>query len=141
MSAYAQRQFEYNPAYEGRYRANPKAKTGNRNRGISVRSKKKILGMVMLLGLIGLIAITSVAYAASINYSNNKLKEQNAAITGEVEGLKIEIQSANNIADIEKKAKKSPGMIYAEGKKYVVLSSEKRPVNNFASRLKAEAFK
>ena len=107
MSAYAQRQFEYNPAYEGRYRANPKAKTGNRNRGISVRSKKKILGMVMLLGLIGLIAITSVAYAASINYSNNKLKEQNAAITGEVEGLKIEIQSANNIADIEKKAKKS----------------------------------
>ena len=52
----------------------------NRKRGISVRSKKKILGMVMLLGLIGLIVITSVAYAASINYSNNKLKEQNAAI-------------------------------------------------------------
>lgn len=141
MTNYAQRQFEYAPSYESGYRVRPRAKVPGKKKGISVKNKKRILMLMMALGMLGLSVIMVISYGASVNYRNNQLRDQNAALAGEVETLRINVQSANNITDIERKAKKSLGMVYAEGKKYVVLSSEEKPAEKFASKLKAEAFR
>lgn len=140
MSGYAQRKYEYMPAYEAGYRAKTKAKPA-RHKGLSNKDRKDILKILLIGGLIGIFIITAFSYAAKINYNNNKLRSTNSEIAGEVESLKTELQSANNINDIEEKAKKKLGMVYADGEKYVVLSYEKQPKKNFAGNLKAQAFK
>ena len=97
--------------------------------------------MLVFAGLLGIIIIITTAFAATINYKNNQLQNDITVLEGEVEALEIEIQSANNIAAIEQKASKDLGMKYAEGRSYVVVSSEEKNENdNFAAKLKNSAY-
>lgn len=118
-------------------------KTGRESRkktGMTPADKKKTILLLMICGLICIGIIIAGAYAATINYTNNQLRDSNKALQGEVESLQIEIQSANNIATIEKTATSKLGMVYPEGNNLVVLSGKQKPDNNFASNLKKDAF-
>ena len=139
MQGQAGRQFEYGyPA--GGYKTRPHTATKRRKKGLPARDKKMILLAVLLAGLVGLMIIVSAAYAATINYQNNKIKNDIAALEGEVESLQIDIQSSNNIAVIEKAATQKLGMVYAEGDKCVAVKNDKQPEKNFAAKLKEDAF-
>ena len=96
-----------------------------------------MLLLIVVAGIVCLGMIIASAYGASVNYSNNQLRDENIAIRGEVESLEIQIQSANNIASIEKKAL-AQGMIYPEDSQFVVVSSQKKPEDGFASLLKKQ---
>jgi cell division protein FtsL len=132
------RQFEYEHAFEG---YNTRPRTAKRKAGmLRAKDKKMIILAVLLAGLIGIMVIVAAAYSASINYKNNQLQREIAALEGEVESLEIEIQSANNIAAIENKASSDLGMEYADGERCVSIKSDKQPKKNFAAKLKKEAF-
>ena len=81
-----------------------------------------IILAVLLAGLIGIMVIISAAYSATINYQNNQLKREVSALEGEVESLEIEIQSANNIAEIQSRAEGELGMAYPGVDQLVLLS-------------------
>lgn len=108
--------------------------------GLSIADKKRILFLIIVAGILGIGIIIAGAYAATINYENNQIRDEINALQGEVESLEIEIHGVNNLAAIESKAK-DMGMVYAQGSKYVVLSEkdvEKK--ENFAGMLKKEAY-
>ncbi len=100
--------------------------------------------MFLLLAVAGMICIGLIicsAYAASITYTNNQIRTENAALQGEVESLQIKIQTADNIDNIEQKATKELGMVYPDSEQYVTLSgSSKTDVGDFASLLKKQAY-
>lgn len=98
--------------------------------------------MVVVCGLIAIGIIIAGAYAAAVNYHNNQLREENAALQSEVESLNIELESAANLANIEKKASSQLGMVYPDGDKLVVIEKNpsKQTENNLAANLKKNAF-
>jgi len=106
----------------------------------SAKDRKRVLATIVVCAMICLGLIVSAAYGAAINYSNNQMKNENKALSGEVDSLKVEIQSANNVASIEKKAKSKLGMVYPKGKHYVVVTGKEKPDSDFASLLREEAF-
>ncbi len=124
------------------YSAGPQAAARRRHRtGLTARDRKNILVMLIVAGILGIIIIITTAFAATINYQNNQLRNDITALEGDVEALEIDIQSTNNIANIEKRASGDLGMKYAEGGSYVVISSGGGKADDgFAAKLKAVAY-
>ena len=77
---------------------------------------------LFVAGIIALGIIIAAAYGAAVNYNNTKLRDSNAALQGEVEMLEIQIQSANNIAEIQSRAEGELGMAYPGVDQLVLLS-------------------
>lgn len=141
MQGYANSQFEYKYGYgQSAYNTRPATKARVKKAGLASGEKKMVLACVLLAGLIGIMIIVSAAYSAKINYTNNQLKNEITTLEGEIQSLEVEIQSANNIANIEKKATGKMGMVYADGEKCVNIQSAGKPSENFAAKLKKEAF-
>ncbi|MEG0157684.1 MAG: cell division protein FtsL [Anaerovoracaceae bacterium] len=138
-----EKRHDYGQSRGNNYGFEIKPKIGRQERkkkAMSARDRSRMLLLVAVAAFICISMIVGAAYAASINYSNNKLKAENAALLGEVESLKIEIQSANSIASIEDKAMNELGMVYPTGDQFVVLSGAEKPDNGFAALLKEQAF-
>ena len=89
---------------------------------MTARDRGRILMALFDAGILALGIIIAAAYGASVNYNNNKLRDSNAALQGEVEMLEIQIQSANNIAEIQSRAEGELGMAYPAADQLVVLS-------------------
>ena len=89
---------------------------------MTARDRGRILMALFVAGILALGIIIAAAYGASVNYNNNKLRDSNAALKGEVEMLEIEIQSANNIAEIQHRAEDELDMAYPAADQLVVLS-------------------
>lgn len=89
---------------------------------MTARDRGRILMALFVAGILALGIIIAAAYGASVNYNNNKLRDSNAALQGEVEMLEIQIQSANNIAEIQSRAEDELGMAYPGADQLVVLS-------------------
>ena len=87
---------------------------------MTARDRGRILMALFVAGIIALGIIVAAAYGAAVNYNNNKLRDSNAALQGEVEML--EIQSANNIAEIQSRAEGELGMAYPGADQLVLLS-------------------
>ena len=60
---------------------------------MTARDRGRILMALFVAGIIALGIIIAAAYGAAVNYNNNKLRDSNAALQGEVEMLEIQIQS------------------------------------------------
>lgn len=119
------------------------AKRGTQKSGVetlSAKDKSHILLAVLLIGMVFIGVIIAGAYAASINYQNNQIRESNQALQSEVQSLHIDLESASNLANIEKRATKDLGMVYPDGDKLVVLSIAKKVDSNLAVKLKKKAF-
>jgi cell division protein FtsL len=89
---------------------------------MTARDRGRILMALFVAGIIALGIIVAAAYGAAVNYNNNKLRDSNAALQGEVEMLEIQIQSANNIAEIQSRAEGELGMAYPGVDQLVLLS-------------------
>ena len=108
---------------------------------LNAKDRGRILILMVVAGIIALGIIVATAYGASINYVNNQLRDANAALQSEVDTLEIQLQSANNVAEIQDKAMKDLGMVYAEGKGFVDLSRAKEAPENLSVVLKKNAYK
>ena len=105
---------------------------------MTARDRSRILLALFVAGMLALGIIVAAAYGASINYNNNKLRDSNAALKGEVEMLEIQIQSANNIAEIQERAEAELDMIYPAEDQLVVLS-QTAATGNIAKSLRSTA--
>ena len=94
---------------------------------ITAEDKKKLLQLLFLAGAVFLCIIVGIAYGAALNYTNNQLREENKALRSEVDALEIDIQGANNVAQIQKTAEGELGMAYPGNDEYVVLGASKEP--------------
>ena len=120
-----------------------RAGAGRRSTGVlSAAEKGHILILLVAIGIIGIGVIIAGAYAAMVNYHNNELKEQNAALQSEVQSMEIDLESATNLANIEKKASKELGMVYPDGDSLVVIkkSASASKDTGLAANLKKNAF-
>jgi len=121
------------------FEVRPRKTRARTNAGLNANDRKRILQLIAIVAVICIGIMVAIAYGAYVNYQNNQLQEKNDALSGEVDSLKVELQSANNVAAIEHKASKELGMVYPSGKKYVVVKSTAAK-SNFASLLKQRAF-
>lgn len=106
----------------------------------TVVDTRKVMILILTVGLICIGAIIASAYAASIAYDNNQLKNEITMLQGEVDGLNIKIESASNVQTIEKKAIHELGMVYPRADQYVEIAGQEAPGSDFASLLKEAAF-
>jgi cell division protein FtsL len=106
----------------------------------TVVDRRKLMVFILIVGFVFIAAIVSSAYAASIAYSNNELKSEINMLQGEVDALSIDIESASNVQNIEKRAIEELGMVYPRDDQYVQIAGQEAPGNDFALLLKAEAF-
>ncbi len=106
----------------------------------TVVDRRKVMILILVVGMICIGAIVASAYAASIAYSNNQLKNEITMLQGEVDALSIKIESASNVQTIEQKAIDKLGMVYPSADQYVEISGQESPGSDFASLLKEAAF-
>ena len=111
-----------------------------KEREMSAKDRARFLMLIFAAGLVCLMIIVVTAYGASINYTNNQLRESNKALRSEVDTLEIRLQSANNIAEIQDQAMNDLGMIYAEGRAYVDLTEAEEAPEDLAVVLKDNAY-
>jgi cell division protein FtsL len=138
----AERWYEYQGNFS-KYGFDMKARQPRQERkkaATTAKDKSRVLWLIITIGIVGIIAVIMAAYGASINYTNNQLKDENAALRGEVEMLQIEIESESNIAEIQDKAVNDLGMVYPEGRKLVNVKNTSETPKNLASTLKKNAF-
>jgi cell division protein FtsL len=106
----------------------------------TVIDRRKLIFFILVVGCLFIATIVASAYAASIAYSNNELKTGINMLQGEVDALSIDIESASNVQNIEKRAIEELGMVYPRDDQYVQISGQEAPGSDFALLLKAEAF-
>lgn len=101
-----------------------------RNKDISMRvaanrDRKLAIATVVVMGVIMLGVIFVSAYCADIKHDINLVNKDITALQEDIDYLKVEIESGNNIATIEKKALKSLGMIYPTADQFEYLEGTK----------------
>lgn len=141
----AEKWYEYQEGYSKYgFDMKPRAKRTTRkartDAAISAKDRGRILKLLLIVGIVCVGIVVNAAYGASLNYSNNQLKDENAALQGEVEMLQIQIESESNIAEIQDKATKQLGMVYPEGEKLSVLTASSDEPEDLATTLKKNAF-
>lgn len=119
-----ERGYGYRTRTQRAYEVRPRVTTREQRKKaeITAKDRSRILLALFVAGIIALGIIIAAAYGAAVNYNNNKLRDSNAALRGEVEMLEIEIQSANNIAEIQGRAEGELGMVYPSANELVYLS-------------------
>mgnify|MGYP001179532527 CR=1 FL=1 len=128
-------------SYNRNYSIDVAPKTGShRSSDITAADKKRMIMLVLVIGLICIGMVISSAFVASVTYQNNQLKASNEALQSEVDTLQTKLDGATNTSTIAVKASKSLGMVYPSGKKYVQLTTADKPQDNFAGLLKKQAF-
>ena len=106
----------------------------------TVVDRKRLIAFILVMGLLFTAVIVSSAYAASIAYSNNLLKEDINMLQGEVDALSIQVESATNVQTIERKAIEELGMVYPREDQYVEIAGQEAPGSDFAALLKEAAY-
>ena len=103
-------------------------------------NKRKVILNMLAGGILCIVLVVLTAYSAELKCDNNGLINENEALQGEIDTLKIKIKSANNIEHIEAYATEKLGMVYPEHDECVYLDQESAPDANFAMSLKQQAY-
>lgn len=137
----AQEWCEYQGSY-ARYGFDMKPRVAVQKKTVkrTVVDRKRLIAFILVMGLIFTAAIVSSAYAASIAYSNNLLKEDINMLQGEVDALSIQVESATNVQTIERKAIEELGMVYPREDQYIEIAGQEAPGSDFAALLKEAAY-
>ena len=107
---------------------------------IALRSRVKMIALLILAGFLGVCVIISAAYSANIRVEINALNRSNAALMGEIQNLNVSIKNATNIRTIEERAINELGMVYPPPEQFIFLSRGAGPRGDFAMRLIEQAY-
>lgn len=105
-----------------------------------LRSERRILSSIILIGLICIFIVVLTAYATELRVDNNKLISDINILQGEIDTLNVQIKQANNIERIEQVAVQQLGMVYPDGDQCVYISREDAPSGNLAMLIKENAY-
>ena len=137
----AQEWCEYQGSY-ARYGFDMKPRVAVQKKTVkrTVVDRKRLIAFILVMGLLFTAVIVSSAFAASIAYSNNLLKEDINMLQGEVDALSIQVESATNVQTIERKAIEELGMVYPREDQYVEIAGQEAPGSDFAALLREAAY-
>ncbi len=138
----AEQWYEYQKVYK-KHGINMKPKTEKMKKlkketaDMSLREKITWITLLLVAGLL-LVSIVELSnHSDNFQYSINKMEKENMSLLSEIENLNIELNKANNIEIIEKKAEVDLGMIKAKTFEYI---EEEKPISKeFAMLLRREA--
>ena len=104
------------------------------------RDKRILLMIIILVGVIGLGLVVTTAYAANIKYQINTTINENEILLGEIESLRVKLNEATNIQNLEDKAQTQLGMVYPKQDEFVFIAAEEKPPEDFAMIIKSIAY-
>ena len=140
----AEKWYEYQDSYKKygidmkpRYEQIERPKTKS---GLSSKDRSRLLMLTVIVGVLCVGIIISTAYAAQLKYQINSIIEENQVIEGEIQNLKVDIQTASSITSIEDKAMTELGMVYPENGQIVYLAGEQENSRDFATIIKNQAY-
>ncbi len=140
----AEKWYEYQDNYKkyGFDMKPKKTKPVKQKKKNSVTSKDRVAMMffTIVIGALCISVIITTAYAASVKYEINKVIKDNAVITGEIENLTVQLNRANNIQTIERRAVTELGMMYPNPNEFIYVKPAEEPIKDFALLLKEEAY-
>lgn len=104
------------------------------------RDKMIILLLIFLMGVCGVVLVCLHAYESDINYDIYKLSQQVNELNGEIDNLNVDINSYNDLDDIEEYATEELGMRYPDQDQYVHIGAliGTQEVNDYVAALAAE---
>ncbi len=105
-----------------------------------LRSERRILSGIVIIGLICVFIVVLTAYATELRVDNNRLISEINTLQGEIDTLNVRIKQANNIERIEEVAVQQLGMIYPDGDQCVYISQEDAPSGNLAMLIRENAY-
>ncbi|MBE6035189.1 cell division protein FtsL [Aminipila sp.] len=140
----AEKWYEYQDNYKkyGFDMKPKKTKPVKQKKKNSVTPKDRVAMMffTIVIGALCISVIITTAYAASVKYEINKVIKDNAVITGEIENLTVQLNRANNIQTIERRAVTELGMMYPNPNEFIYVKPAEEPIKDFALLLKEEAY-
>jgi len=107
---------------------------------INARDKSRLLGLTVFVGLICICLIVMAAYSAQVKYQLNGILADTDKVSGEIENLRVELNSVSNITSIEKKAKTRLGMVYPTADQITYIDGQDEAMTGFAQTLKQIAY-
>ncbi len=104
------------------------------------RAKMTILLMIFLMGVCGVFLVCLHAYESDINYDIYKLSQQANELNGEIDNLNVDINSYNDLDEIQDYAQDNLGMRYPDQDQYVHIGQliETPEVDAYIAALAAE---
>lgn len=146
----AERWYEYQKNYQ-KYgldmKPEPAERSRSRGRKRHIRKpertgseRKLAFSAVLVVGIAMIFMIIMTAYSANIRYDINSMIIENNALSGEVENLQVKLYSANNVENIESKARSKLKMVYPGENNKVYISSDDIPEKGFADIIKEKAY-
>ena len=105
-----------------------------------LRSQRKLIYSILLIGLICVFIVVLTAYATELRVTNNELISNIDVLQGEIDSLNVQIKQANNIERIEKVAIQQLGMVYPDGDQCVYISQEETPEGSLAMLIRENAY-
>lgn len=104
------------------------------------RDKMIILLLIFLMGVCGVVLVCLHAYESDINYNIYKLSQQANELNGEIDNLNVDINSYNDLDEIEEYATDNLGMRYPSQDQFVHIGAlmGTQEVNDYVAALAAE---
>lgn len=104
------------------------------------QDKKAVVYAILIVGILLISIVVVSAYTANLKYQNNELIAANEELQDDIDMLKIKIQTATNLENIEKAAKTKLGMTYPDSSQYIYISEKDVPKADFAASLKDKVY-
>ena len=104
------------------------------------RDKMIILLLIFLMGVCGVVLVCLHAYESDINYNIYKLSQQANELNGEIDNLNVDINSYNDLDEIEEYATDNLVKRYPEQDQFVHIGAlmGTQEVNDYVAALAAE---
>ncbi len=104
------------------------------------KDKSRLMGLTVFVGLVCICLIIMAAYTAQVKYNINGIMADSDKVKGEIENLRVELNSASNITSIEQKAEARLGMVYPTADQITYIEGEDESITGFAQTLKQIAY-
>lgn len=105
-----------------------------------MKGQRRVIGTIVLIGLICIFIVVLAAYAAELKCTNNMLSGANKGLQGEIGALDVKIKAQNSLDNIEAIAKDKIGMVRAPEADLLSLSDTKEPTGNLAMVIRQNAY-
>ncbi|HHX14043.1 MAG TPA: hypothetical protein GX726_03695 [Clostridiales bacterium] len=107
---------------------------------LSAKDKSRLLGFLLLCGIVCIGLIIMAAYTAQVKYELNGTLAECDSLKGEISNLNVAIEQSSGIVAVEQKAKTRLGMVYPTDRQIVYVQPENRELQGFARELQRVAF-
>ena len=105
----------------------------------TLKIRVKVIALFVLTAAVCLLLVAFNAYSSQLQYEINDLNAQSQENSFKIANLKVKIQSATNVNNLEERAFEM-GLVYPDFSNMAVLKTSEEPITDLAMALKQNAF-